>query len=50
MLTAVIVGGTGNNFGVMLGALLVPVAFNEVTRYIPHVQQPALVPIRCSGS
>lgn len=43
VLTAVIVGGTGNNFGVMLGALLVPVAFNEVTRFIPQFGRPGLV-------
>jgi branched-chain amino acid transport system permease protein len=43
VLTAVIVGGTGNNFGVMLGALLVPVAFNEATRYIPQFGTPGLV-------
>lgn len=35
VLTAIIVGGTGNNAGVMFGALLVPVLFNEVTRFIP---------------
>lgn len=43
VLTAIIVGGTGNNFGVMLGALLVPVAFNEVTRFIPQFGRPGLV-------
>jgi branched-chain amino acid transport system permease protein len=41
--TAVIVGGTGNDFGVMVGALLVPVAFNEITRYIPTFGRPGLV-------
>jgi len=43
LLTAVIVGGTGNNFGVMLGALLVPVVFNEVTRYLPKFGRPGLI-------
>ena len=43
VLTAIIVGGTGNNFGVMLGALLVPVAFNEATRFIPQFGRPGLV-------
>jgi branched-chain amino acid transport system permease protein len=43
LLTAVIVGGTGNNFGVMLGALLVPVVFNEVTRYLPQFGRPGLI-------
>jgi branched-chain amino acid transport system permease protein len=43
VLTAIIVGGTGNNAGVMLGALLVPVAFNEATRYLPTIGRPGLV-------
>jgi branched-chain amino acid transport system permease protein len=42
-LTAVIVGGTGNDAGVIMGALLVPVAFNEATRYIPTIGRPGLV-------
>jgi branched-chain amino acid transport system permease protein len=41
--TAIIVGGTGNNLGVMLGALLVPVAFNEATRYLPQIGRPGLI-------
>ena len=41
--TAIIVGGTGNNAGVMLGALLVPVAFNEATRYLPQFGRPGLI-------
>jgi branched-chain amino acid transport system permease protein len=41
--TAIIVGGTGNDFGVMAGALLVPVLFNEITRYIPTFGTPYLV-------
>jgi branched-chain amino acid transport system permease protein len=43
VLTAIVVGGTGNNGGVMLGALLVPVAFNEATRFIPQFGRPGLV-------
>jgi branched-chain amino acid transport system permease protein len=43
VLTAIIVGGTGNNAGVMLGAMLVPVAFNEATRFIPQFGRPGLV-------
>jgi branched-chain amino acid transport system permease protein len=35
LFAAVIVGGRGNNVGAMLGALLVPVGFFEVTRLIP---------------
>jgi branched-chain amino acid transport system permease protein len=41
ILTAIIVGGTGNNAGVMFGALLVPIAFNEATRFIPASVGPA---------
>jgi len=35
LFAAVIVGGRGNNFGAVVGALLVPVGFEEVTRFIP---------------
>ncbi len=35
-LAAIIVGGTANNWGAMLGALLVPVGFLEATRYLPE--------------
>ena len=31
---AVFIGGRGNNFGAVAGALLVPVAFNEASRFI----------------
>jgi branched-chain amino acid transport system permease protein len=41
---AVIVGGRGNNIGAILGALLVPVAFEEATRFIPSFGQPGLIP------
>lgn len=41
--TAIIVGGTGNDAGVLLGALLVPVAFNEITRYLPQIGRPGLI-------
>ena len=34
-LAAIIVGGTANNWGAMLGALLVPVGFLEASRYLP---------------
>jgi len=43
ILTAIIVGGTGNNGGVILGALLVPIVFNEATRYIPTSFAPAAI-------
>ena len=36
LFAAVIVGGRGNNLGAVLGALLVPVGFEEVTRLLPN--------------
>ncbi len=45
LFAAVIIGGLGNHRGAMLGALLVPVAFEEATRYIPaDANNPDLVP------
>ncbi|HXI96727.1 MAG TPA: branched-chain amino acid ABC transporter permease, partial [Candidatus Acidoferrum sp.] len=49
LFAAVIVGGRGNNFGTILGALLVPVGFEEATRLIPStiggwVPPPNLIP------
>jgi branched-chain amino acid transport system permease protein len=41
--TAIIVGGTGNLLGNVLGALLVPIAFVEGTRYLPAFGYPGLV-------
>src|SRR5438270_239396 len=41
---ALIVGGRGNNLGALLGALLVPVGFEEVTRFLPQVGPPGLIP------
>jgi ABC-type branched-subunit amino acid transport system permease subunit len=38
-LAAVIIGGRGNNLGVMLGALLVPL-FGEITRFFPQLVDP----------
>jgi branched-chain amino acid transport system permease protein len=37
LFAAVIIGGLGNHRGAILGAILVPVAFEEATRYIPPV-------------
>jgi branched-chain amino acid transport system permease protein len=43
--TALLIGGTGNNWGAALGALLVPVLFQEVTRFLPQVSSnPSLIP------
>ncbi len=45
LFAAVIIGGLGNHRGAMLGAVVVPVAFEEATRYIPPVPgHPDLIP------
>jgi branched-chain amino acid transport system permease protein len=46
LFAAVIIGGAGNQWGALLGAILVPVGFEEVTRYIPTSNSlpPNLVP------
>ncbi len=41
--SAIIVGGSGNNVGAVVGAALVPVAFLEATRFIPQFGYPGLV-------
>ena len=46
LFAAVIIGGAGNHWGALLGAVLVPVGFEEVTRYIPTSNNlpPNLIP------
>jgi branched-chain amino acid transport system permease protein len=45
LFAAVIIGGLGNHRGAILGAILVPVTFEEATRYIPaNANNPDLVP------
>ena len=46
LFAAVIVGGRGNNVGAILGALLVPVGFEEVTRLMANVAlgPPGMIP------
>jgi branched-chain amino acid transport system permease protein len=45
LFAAVIVGGRGNNLGAILGALLVPVGFEEATRFIPTtIGPPGMIP------
>ena len=44
LFAAVILGGAGNHKGAILGALLVPLTFEEITRFIPPLSNPALVP------
>jgi branched-chain amino acid transport system permease protein len=36
-LAAILVGGSANNWGVMVGTLLVPVGFLEATRFLPPI-------------
>jgi branched-chain amino acid transport system permease protein len=43
LFTALIVGGTANNAGAALGALLVPVAFLEGSRFLPQFGPPGLI-------
>jgi ABC-type branched-subunit amino acid transport system permease subunit len=46
LFAAIIVGGRGNNIGAILGALLVPVGFEEVTRLLVklNIGPPGLIP------
>ena len=46
LFAAVIIGGAGNHRGAVLGAILVPVVFEEVTRFIPSSNNlpPNLIP------
>jgi len=44
LFAAVIIGGAGNHKGAVLGAILVPLAFEEATRYIPAFGPPGLIP------
>jgi branched-chain amino acid transport system permease protein len=41
--TAVIVGGSGNNLGAAVGAMLVPVLFLEGARFLPAVVNPTFI-------
>jgi ABC-type branched-subunit amino acid transport system ATPase component len=43
LFTAVIIGGAGNHRGAVLGAILVPVGFEEITRFITN-NNPSLPP------
>jgi branched-chain amino acid transport system permease protein len=46
LFAAVIIGGAGNHRGAVLGAILVPVGFEEITRFIPSSNNlpPNLIP------
>jgi branched-chain amino acid transport system permease protein len=41
--TAILVGGAGNDLGVAVGALLVPIGFLESTRFLPNIGHPGFV-------
>jgi branched-chain amino acid transport system permease protein len=43
LFAAVIIGGSGSHPGAVLGAILVPVGFEEATRYIPPFGPPGFV-------
>lgn len=40
---ALLIGGSGNKWGAILGALIVPVGFAEVTRFLPSFNNPTLM-------
>jgi branched-chain amino acid transport system permease protein len=41
--SALLLGGSGNNWGAILGALIVPVLFGEITRFLPAFGSPQVV-------
>src|SRR5665213_2667702 len=44
LFAAIIIGGAGNHKGAILGAILVPLGFEEITRFLPPFVSPSLVP------
>lgn len=40
--TAIVIGGTGNMLGGAIGVLLVPIVFQEATRFFPNIGYPGL--------
>jgi branched-chain amino acid transport system permease protein len=44
LFAAVIIGGAGNHKGAVLGAILVPLGFEEASRFIPPLGAPGLIP------
>lgn len=42
-LAAIIIGGTNNSLGIMIGVLLVPIGFAESTRFLPEIGHPGLI-------
>jgi len=43
LFTAVIIGGTGNDVGVLVGVVLVPVVLAEATQFLPSIGRPGLI-------
>lgn len=43
--TAIIIGGTGNLFGNVIGVLLIPIGIVEATRFLPDIGYPGLVDV-----
>jgi branched-chain amino acid transport system permease protein len=40
--TAIVIGGTGNMLGGAIGVALVPIVFQEATRFFPNIGYPGL--------
>jgi len=40
---ALLIGGVANNWGALLGALIVPIGFSEATRFLPDFGNPTLI-------
>jgi len=43
LFTGIILGGSGNVWGVVFGIALIPIGFREVTRLLPEIGYPGLV-------
>ncbi len=43
LLAAILVGGTGNSLGVIVGVLLVPIGFQEAARFLPPIGRAGLI-------
>ena len=43
LLSAILVGGTNNSLGTVVGVVLVPIGFAEATRFLPDIGHPGLI-------
>lgn len=43
LFAAIIIGGTGNDVGVLVGVVLVPVVLAEATQFLPSIGRPGLI-------